>query len=220
MEAGEAQLALEGLLRILHYYNYTDKRKFWYRAVYCRGEILVIKLLHLGFYFLILRELDNEWGKLLKALLKRKHLGDIPTLWPLGLCYLFNSLHSCSLAYLWIWLTHSPAAQLDKIRQKMLIENPPSFPTESDFRIHWLAKPNLFPALCVLYGLITAKDNLPAGCLKRAHNGQTPAGSPWLPSGLQRGDLRGPGWEGVLALGRPVSKGPAVESCSSWDPAA
>lgn len=29
--------------------------------------------------------------KLLKVLLKRKHLGDIPTRRPLGLCYLFNS---------------------------------------------------------------------------------------------------------------------------------
>ena len=113
--------------------------------------------------------------KLLKALLKRKHFGDIPTLWPLGLCYLFNSLRSSSLAYLWIWLTHSPAAPLDKIRQKMLIENPPSFSTESDFRIHWLAKPNL-PAFRVLYGLIIEEDNLPARHPISAHDGWTQMG--------------------------------------------
>ena len=139
--------------------------------------------------------------KLLKAPLKRKHLGDIPTLWPLGLCYLFNSLRSSSLAYLWIWLTHSPAAPLDKIRQKMLIENPPSFSTESDFSIHWLAKPNL-PAFRVLYGLISEEDNLPARHPISAEDGWTRwVGQPWS---LGTQPLGTGGWEGARSGDGPV----------------
>lgn len=76
----------------------------------------------------------------------------------------------------------------------MLIENPLSFPTGSDFRIRWLAKPNLLPASHVLYGLINAEDNLPTRHPMSAHEGWTqmgwaasvpgdPAAGRWGPGG-------------------------------------
>lgn len=63
----------------------------------------------------------------------------------------------------------------------MLIENTLSFPTGSDFRIHWLAKPNLLPASHVLYGLINAEDNLPTRHPMSAHKGWTQMG--WAAAG-------------------------------------
>lgn len=90
---------------------------------------------------------------------------------------------------------------MDKIRQKMLIGNPPSFPSASDFWIHWLAKPNLSPAFHILYGLIIAEDNLLARHTMSAHNGQTADGTAAC---APRGPVRRGGAEATEATMWPV----------------